>query len=154
MIYRKLGRWQKWHSFFFYWIYVQQVEIAEPGSRYTEAGAKIAIDPTWVSIGHNGKRACPVLGLFSNHRLVTPPSIGNTCNRSRVIAISALQNHIKLVFLRDTKRSQFDPVERVRRKNIGEDRVGYGKLYEFLPSCFLPNHALSHTHTHSFHQNA
>ncbi|GJJ70931.1 hypothetical protein EMPS_03281 [Entomortierella parvispora] len=68
---------------------LKEVEIAEPGSGYTEAGAKIAIDPT-----------------------------------SRVMAISALQNHIKLVILRGTKRSQFDPVERISAIDLNGTIVG------------------------------
>ncbi|KAG0051769.1 hypothetical protein BGZ83_003333 [Gryganskiella cystojenkinii] len=57
---------------------LKEARIAEPGFNYKEAGAKIAIDPTY-----------------------------------RMMAVSALQNHIQIVVLRSTTRSQFDPVDRV-----------------------------------------
>ncbi|KAF9169542.1 hypothetical protein BGX20_010185 [Mortierella sp. AD010] len=68
---------------------LKEIVIAEPGFDYSQAGAKIVIDPT-----------------------------------SRIMAISALQNLIKLVIIRNTKKSQFDPVERISEIDIKGTIIG------------------------------
>ncbi|KAF9357767.1 hypothetical protein BGX26_003118 [Mortierella sp. AD094] len=68
---------------------LKEIVIAEPGFDYSQAGAKIAIDPT-----------------------------------SRIMAVSALQNLIKLVVIKSTKRSQFDPVERISEIDIKGTIIG------------------------------
>ncbi|KAF9963351.1 hypothetical protein BGZ65_004120 [Modicella reniformis] len=45
-------------------------------------------------------------------------------NSSRIMAVSALQNHIKLVILKSTRRSQFNPVARISEVDLKGTIIG------------------------------
>ncbi|KAG0309948.1 hypothetical protein BGZ98_000036 [Dissophora globulifera] len=75
---------------------------------------------------------------------------------SRIVAISALQNHIKLVLLKNTRRSHFDPVEKILKVDLkgtilGMDFLTTDSVDTAILAVLFYNKETSRYHIATFH---
>ncbi|KAF9350984.1 hypothetical protein BGX34_000870, partial [Mortierella sp. NVP85] len=75
---------------------------------------------------------------------------------SQIMAVSGFQNHIKLVVLKNTKRSQFNPVERISNVDlkgtiIGMDFLASGSNDSAILAVLLHNKETTRYHITTFH---